>query len=493
MKRVIGQWHKENDTVDEIAELIFQDDNIEFYRRGVDDPLCEAFIGGDTGEGSHFIVYTDGTIPVYENRTLKGAESYNVRYVVETSRNEPFYTRKPKIRAVKFEFPELSKWINERLVECFLREDGSMIAEDKVLSDIILKEANPEISIVFESFSYENLLLTDSLTSVTLSQHPQILIQYGNDTNLETVEKDISTIIQFFYIMIGRITGIDDIYLFYDGDGKPDKIYLNKDFSYNSKDRTPTYQHSTTIEDVSENVTRYFSNWYSFCQKQEFDFLRRMYFIENGRSRKYVEDTFIVYVKFLEGYFWRTSGEEEKTVRLKDAVKKAQKEIKDIIFKKENGKTLFEKVIEEADIEWSYDSNHANKISEWIAKGYLGRNSLDQILYGLDSQCNGILRHNATYILPKISDSDQSSDELTRAFIKSIVLTRNYYSHFKPSSDGILTANQLHTTNYCLKAMIINIFCLNMKIEDGLIRHILGFDKELHMQTHFLIEPLPQQ
>jgi len=47
-----------------------------------------------------------------------------------------------------------------------------------------------------------------------LSQHPQILIQYEDDTNLETVVNEISTIIQFFCVMIGNITGIDDIYLF---------------------------------------------------------------------------------------------------------------------------------------------------------------------------------------------------------------------------------------------------------------------------------------
>lgn len=95
-----------------------------------------------------------------------------------------------------------------------------------------------------------------------LSQHPQILIQYEDDTNLETVVNEISTIIQFFCVMIGNITGIDDIYLFYGDEKKPDKIYFNKDFSYNTKDCTPTYQHPTTFEDVSESLTKYFSNWY---------------------------------------------------------------------------------------------------------------------------------------------------------------------------------------------------------------------------------------
>lgn len=38
-----------------------------------------------------------------------------------------------------------------------------------------------------------------------LSQHPQILIQYEDDTNLETVVNEISTIIQFFCVMIGNI------------------------------------------------------------------------------------------------------------------------------------------------------------------------------------------------------------------------------------------------------------------------------------------------
>jgi hypothetical protein len=43
------------------------------------------------------------------------------------------------------------------------------------------------------------------------------------------------------------------------------------------------------------------------------------------------------------------------------------------------------------------------------------------------------------------------------------------------------------------QAMIINIFCQNMEIDEKLIRNILGRDRELCMQTHFLIEPSPQQ
>ena len=493
MDRIIGQWHNENDTTDEIAELILQSNSIQFYRRGVGDPLCNTFIGGDSGDSNHFVVYTDGTIPIYENRTLEGAEAYNVKYIIQTTSDEPFDERKTKIRAVKFEFPELPEWIHKKLIECSLQKDGRMIAEDKVLPNITLKEDHPKISIVFESFSYENSCFTDSFTSVMLSQHPQILIQYEDDTNLETVVNEISTIIQFFCVMIENITGIDDIYLFYGDEKKPDKIYFNKDFSYNTKDCTPTYQHPTTFEDVSESLTKYFSNWYSFCQKSDFDFLRMMYFLENGNSKRYVEDIFVVYVKFLEGYFWRTSGEEEKAAQLGAAVKKSQKEIKKLIFTNEEGKSVFEKVIEEAGIGWPYDANHANKISEWIAKGFLGRISLNEILYELDSQCSEILRHNAKYILRTFDNPDQPSDESTRAFIKAIVVTRNYYSHFKASSDGILTASQIYETNHCLKAMIINIFCQNMGIDEKLIRNILGRDRELCMQTHFLIEPSPQQ
>ena len=60
MDRIIGQWHNENDTTGEIAELILQSNSIQFYRRGVGDPLCNTFIGGDSGDSNHFVVYTDG-------------------------------------------------------------------------------------------------------------------------------------------------------------------------------------------------------------------------------------------------------------------------------------------------------------------------------------------------------------------------------------------------------------------------------------------------
>lgn len=57
-----------------------------------------------------------------------------------------------------------------------------------------------------------------------------------------------------------NITGIDDIYLFYGDEKKPDKIYFNKDFSYNTKDCTPTYQHPTTFEDVSNHYAKELNN-----------------------------------------------------------------------------------------------------------------------------------------------------------------------------------------------------------------------------------------
>lgn len=122
MDRIIGQWHNENDTTGEIAELILQSNSIQFYRRGVGDPLCNTFIGGDSGDSNHFVVYTDGTIPIYENRTLEGAEAYNVKYIIQTTSDEPFDERKTNIRAVKFEFPELPEWIHKNLLNVLYRK-----------------------------------------------------------------------------------------------------------------------------------------------------------------------------------------------------------------------------------------------------------------------------------------------------------------------------------------------------------------------------------
>lgn len=67
------------------------------------------------------------------------------------------------------------------------------------------------------------------------------------------------------------------------------------------------------------------------------------------------------------------------------------------------------------------------KFRNGLRRGFLGRISLNEILYELDSRCSEILRHNAKYILRTFDNPDQPSDESTRAFIKAIVVTRNYY------------------------------------------------------------------
>ena len=101
-------------------------------------------------------------------------------------------------------------------------------------------------------------------------------------------------------------------------------------------------------------------------------------------------------MKILEGYHLRISCDEEVATKLHDEIKKSEKSIKRLIFT-DDGKPLLQ-VLEQSVPEWKFNSAHASKIAEWIAKGFLGRISLEQRLTDLDQQYFNVISLNAKKI-----------------------------------------------------------------------------------------------
>lgn len=243
---------------------------------------------------------------------------------------------------------------------------------------------------------------------------------------------------------------------------------------------------------LEDNLTLYFANWRKFCFDDQFTLLRRIYFSVNGRKEIFAEDIFVEYMRILDGYHTRISGDAETEEKLKKALKAATKVIKTQIFKEEN-RPIFEEAFQSVLPDWKYNSSNIGDISGWITAGYLGKKSLSHRLKELDNLYFGIIRNNAEDIeclaCNKEKCKDMTDEQIAELFYRELGDTRNYYSHYKKNKTGVLDFLQINDSIRVLKATIISIFLSHMGIDKDLIRRIVEFDSELHFQTMFLRKP----
>ena len=296
---------------------------------------------------------------------------------------------------------------------------------------------------------------------------------------------------QFWGLMIGRVSNTEDIRLSIEGQSLKSWLYINRDFSYNLRSKSIIEKPRTTLQRIGSHIADCFTNWYRFCCDEKFEFIRRMYFAGNNRKDIFAEDILVLYVKILEGYHLRISGDEATSDELKKAFKTVEKDIKNLIFSKE-GKPLFTAALEKVIPEWKFDSGHASKIAQWISTGYLGKVGLAERIKELDQAYLGVISKNAVNIVecsrqnpPKTDDNEE---KIINRFYGEIVATRNYYSHYKAERKNVLEYHQMDDTINALKALIIMIFYSRMGMERSVIRRIMMWDSELNFQTMCLRE-----
>lgn len=486
MERHIGTWYKESEKdKTEVGELIIDGNNIEFYSRFYE-PFPTTFIGSD-GHYS-YKVFVNGITNGGQNRTIENTSSHRVFYVLMQNFDFSKGLDISGISEFSFIIPELINWLGMNTVFYYNTSDDEPAAGEYHMPPIIIKSANPKIEIYFESKSFENTVLDDDATKITISKVPRIMVSYETPVDIQVIFSEIECLMQFFGLLIGKVSIVEDIRLTIKDQELKSWLYINHDFSYNLLTQSIIDTSRTYFYIVEEKLKDFFSNWRTFFHNEDFSLLRRIYFSVNNKENRFAEEVFIEYMRFLDGYHTRISGDAETEKSLKMALTDAKKVIKSCIFTEDN-RPVFEEAIQKVLPDWKYNSQNVGDISEWIASGYLGRKALSHRLKELDKCFYSIISNNALEIkrLERTSATTEDIEEeiVIEQYYKELGDTRNYYSHYKNDKSGVLNYTQLSESIKVLKATIISILLSHIELGD-IGRKMIAFDSELNFQTMFL-------
>ena len=488
MKRHIGIWNKEFEPdKKEVGELLIEGNHVEFYSRFPHSVFPETFIGED-GQYT-YKVFVNGYSSPGQSQSIEYAASHRVFYVLMQNFEFSKGTDISGIKEFSFIIPELLGWIGINTVFYTMTDENELAAGECHFEEICIREENPKVHLYFESRTSDSITTLEDSSTITIKKIPRIRVTYDEPADIQYVCTDIECLMQFFGLLIGKVSVAEDIRLSIDGQKSNSWLYINRDFSYNlmtqdTFDKPRTYHYV-----VADKLSSYYLNWCEFFGDEQYALLRRIFFSVNGRKPIFAEEIFVEYMRILDGYHTRAYGDAETEVKLKEALKEAKKLIKKQIFIDDN-RPIFEEAFQKVIPDWKYNSSNMDNISGWIASGYLSRKSLSHRLKELDEDYFGIIKNNAIEIekLPKVIHKTEgmNDEQVMELYFKELGDTRNYYSHYKQDRTGVLDFSQMGESINTLKASIIAIFLSRMGIEQDLLRRILEFDNELNFQTMFL-------
>ena len=316
MERHIGTWYKESEKdKTEVGELIIDGNNIEFYSRFYEPAFPTTFIGSD-GQFS-YKVFVNGITNGGQNRTIENTSSHRVFYVLMQNFDFSKGLDISGVSEFSFIIPELINWLGMKTVFYSNTSDDEPAAGEYHMPAITIKSADPKIEIYFESKSFENEVLYDDATKITISKVPRIRVSYETPVDIQVVFSEIECLMQFFGLLIGKVSIAEDIRLTIKGQELKSWLYINHDFSYNLLTQSIIDTPRTYFYIVEEKLEVFFSNWYAFFYNEDFSLLRRIYFSVNNKENRFAEEVFIEYMRFLDGYHTRISGDAETEKALK--------------------------------------------------------------------------------------------------------------------------------------------------------------------------------
>ena len=433
----------------EIGQLTIDRNSISFHIDGSGDIFARNFVG--LGDMHYYKVFTYG-----RGRSDSSGYNYRVSKVFLYNGSDYKDYNSDYIEGIKsfsFEIPELSDWLKIPSVEFDALEDGTAVIHELLTPEITLREEEPRICLKYEIKDFSNRII--DCNEMSLKKIPRIYVEFSKPTNDVDVSSNIEIIMRFFSLLIGKISTANDIRLDLHEKKMKMWLFLNYDFSVKTNLNAYWMRYRTNGEETIEFLKSWFNKWYSFSLDDTFKFLQDAYFHTCNKRMLTIEDTFLTYCRFLEGYDLRISKDEEVANQLYELLIEGMENgaVSDILI------PTFKKV----------DSNYRYKdVAKWISTGFLGRISLESRIKRLDKKFHGIIAANSK----KIVEMD-SPDK----YYSKIVKTRNYYSHFKPNSTDILTINELYYSLPVLDSIITTILMTEMGIDSDTIKSILINDE----------------
>lgn len=437
-----------------------------------------------------YTVYVNGPEYRGNNKTLDNSSCYRVLCVLKglMFHKDPIATE--NVSEVTFAISEFVPWLKKKTVSYKQISETEAAGIEERLQDIILLDTEA-VTVIFSftSKTCKNAMNSRSSTSVLVEKVPEIRIQYHVPASLERVRSDIQMNMEFWGLIIGHVSTVDDILVLF---GNEDQhycyqMYMNTDYSYNLRSVDLFHGTTTHYDSVKDKLPSLYLNWNKFFHDDKYTFLKNNYFAVNRRYQSFLEDMFVTYVRFLEGYDLRQSGDDKKKEKIFDAIKPIEKDIKNRI-REDELKEKLEQVISPILPEWKINSSHAGEMASWIAGGYIGRTSLQTRLKRIDDAHLNIIAKNVSIINQKQSEEEDERKFTSEEYYAKIVDTRNYYSHYKESEKNILSTSEMLETANVLKALILMIFYENMgmTVEDA--RKIIIWDSELGFETQCLMK-----
>lgn len=365
------------------------------------------------------------------------------------------------ISAFSFEIPELVDWLKINSVSIGFTEANELFAIEEKIEPIIIKKENPHIEISFGPASPFMPPEINDRVEYVVKNYPRVHVSYEEMVTDERVYADIQILMRFFGMLIGYVSYAKDIRLNIEGKDLKTWIWFNEDFSHNLRHLNGIDRFRTEYSQVKDELTNYFENWYTFSNDDYFFLPRQMFFNSNRKREIFAEDLFVQYVKILEGYHLRISGDEKKAEQLGIDI---LEQLKD-----ENVKKVLSEPFKKAG-----SSYKPKTVAQWIQGGFLSRITLETRLKKLDEEHGAVVAGNTEYVY-KESNADK--------YFSAIVKTRNYYSHYKPDRDGVLTFGQMCNSIDVLKCLIIMILFSHMGMDIDTAKQIMIHDDKLWMYT----------
>lgn len=448
MKEYIGTWNKgdEYKEVGKAGKLVVDEDSISLHLES-----CDFFV-----KGTFISRYNHRYIKAYSNGLYNGLCNI-YQYVLFNNSSDLEELKGDKIESISeclLYIPNIIEWFN---IKC-LHMDKSFTVSYLMPNPVLIKnnECIIEYKFLPELPMFDYPFIGNS-TKVTMENKPYIHILYKTSVDIERLEADIKKLARFFSLLIGRIDGISEIRFKTENSKSWFEFYNRIDYTHLTNSNVYNSGISpirTTYEDIGENLPLYYNKWVDFYEIHEL-------LIDNfhkilGKKSSSIQDQFLTWCRFLDGYYIRKYEDSQKS----DIIKK---QIISIL-KGNDIEKLFKEAFKEVQSEYN-----RNNIAKWIQKGFLERVSFGDKVRKIDGNLYKLVEKNIEYILREDIDNKM-------VIFSKINATRNFYSHFKDDNKGCLSFAEIYRINDILYVLIISILLNEIGIEYRKVYDILRKD-----------------